>query len=191
MTGTVYNQVLQHEKIHIQQRHSIDILLAELVLIFQWFNPFAWLYRKEIENNLEFLTDDQLLQKEHVEKSRYQMSLLKVSAPHFPLSLTTNYNQSLLKKRITMMNAKRSKHTHYLEIFLPAAFACITCQPLNEPVAKAQSTAVSAKVKPKVKIDNSIQTEGYWFATIKGDKIKMRLHRMKMIMKITMVQNFY
>ncbi|MEP6682035.1 MAG: M56 family metallopeptidase, partial [Parafilimonas sp.] len=100
----VYNQVLQHEKIHIQQRHSLDILIAELVLIVQWFNPFAWQYRKEIENNLEFLTDNQLVQKEHVEKSSYQMSLLKVSAPHFPLSLTTNYNQSLLKKRIAMMN---------------------------------------------------------------------------------------
>ena len=37
-------------------------LFAELVLIFQWFNPFAWLYRKELENNLEFLTDDQLVQ---------------------------------------------------------------------------------------------------------------------------------
>lgn len=49
-----YDQILQHEKIHIQQQHSLDILLAEIVLIFQWFNPVAWLYRKELENNLEF-----------------------------------------------------------------------------------------------------------------------------------------
>jgi bla regulator protein blaR1 len=45
----------------------LDILFAELVLIVQWFNPFAWQYRKEIEKNLEFLTDNQLVQKEHVE----------------------------------------------------------------------------------------------------------------------------
>jgi hypothetical protein len=50
-----YNQILMHEKVHIQQGHSFDILLAELVLVFQWFNPFAWLYRGELENNLEFL----------------------------------------------------------------------------------------------------------------------------------------
>ena len=72
-----YNQILLHEKIHIGQGHSLDILLAEIILIFQWFNPFAWLYRKELENNLEFLTDDQLLQNPAVEKTSYQMSLLK------------------------------------------------------------------------------------------------------------------
>ncbi len=92
-----YNQILMHEKIHIQQKHTVDILLAELVLILQWFNPFAWLYRKEVENNLEFLTDDRLVQQERVEKKSYQLNLLKVSAPHFPFSLTTIYNQSLLK----------------------------------------------------------------------------------------------
>lgn len=74
-----YNQILLHEKVHIRQKHSLDILLAELVLIFQWFNPFAWIYRKEIESNLEFLTDDQLVQRNEVEKSSYQLSLLKVS----------------------------------------------------------------------------------------------------------------
>ena len=59
-----YNQILLHEKIHIREKHTVDILIAELVLIFQWFNPFAWIYRREIESNLEFLTDDQLMQKE-------------------------------------------------------------------------------------------------------------------------------
>ncbi len=56
-----YSQILLHEKVHIQQRHSFDILMAELVLVLQWFNPFAWLYRTELENNLEFLTDDAVL----------------------------------------------------------------------------------------------------------------------------------
>lgn len=59
-----YNQILQHEKVHIRQRHTVDIIIAELMLIFQWFNPFAWIYRREMESNLEFLTDDELTQKE-------------------------------------------------------------------------------------------------------------------------------
>lgn len=103
-----YNQILQHEKVHIRQGHLVDILLAEVMIIFQWFNPFAWWYRTEIDNNLEFLTDDNLVYSQKIDKESYQMSLLKVSAPHFPLGLTTNYNQSLLKRRLAMMNAKRS-----------------------------------------------------------------------------------
>jgi beta-lactamase regulating signal transducer with metallopeptidase domain len=47
-----YTQILQHEKIHIEQKHTIDLLLSEVVLIFQWFNPFAWQWRKALESNL-------------------------------------------------------------------------------------------------------------------------------------------
>src|SRR5207253_812991 len=114
-----FQQIILHEKVHIRQRHTLDILFAEIMLVFQWFNPFAWIYRREVEDNLEFLTDDQLTQKEHVNKQRYQLSLLKVSAPHFPLSLTNNYNQSTLKKRIAMMNKKKSSlHTGWKYFFL-------------------------------------------------------------------------
>src|SRR4249919_2318214 len=123
-----YNQILMHEKVHVRQKHSMDLLLAELVLIFQWFNPFAWIYRKEMENNLEFLTDDHLVQREAVEKSSYQMSLLKVSSPQLPLSVTTNYNQSLLKKRIAMMNAKKSNlHTAWKYFFLLPVLVLFAC----------------------------------------------------------------
>jgi hypothetical protein len=162
-----YNQILLHEKIHIREKHTIDILFAELVLIFQWFNPFAWIYRREIESNLEFLTDDQLMKKDEVDKKSYQLSLVKVSAPHFPLSLTTNYNQSILKKRIAMMNRKRSNlHTAWKYFFLMPLLAFIACL-LNEPMAKSQTN------EPKSHHDG-IETEGYWFAIIKGDKVNIR-----------------
>ncbi len=167
-----YNQILLHEKVHIRQKHSVDILVAELMLIFQWFNPFAWVYRREIENNLEFLTDDQLMQKEVVDKTSYQLNLLKVSAPHFPLSLTTNYNQSILKKRIAMMNTKRSNlHTSWKYFFLLPVLALFACL-LNEPRAKAQSPNISIDGK-KIK-SHDISTEGYWFAVIKDDMINIR-----------------
>lgn len=170
----VYNQVLLHEKIHIQQRHSVDILIAELVLIVQWFNPFAWQYRKEVENNLEFLTDNQLVQKEKIEKSNYQMSLLKVSAPHFPLSLTTNYNQSLLKKRIVMMNTKRSSvHTAWKYFFLLPLLVLLASL-LNEPIVKAQDNTTADNHTHEQHGTNDIKTEGYWFATIKDNTIKFR-----------------
>ena len=102
-----YEQIVAHEKIHIDQVHFIDKILAELLLIMLWFNPFIWLFRKTISNNLEFLTDQSMLTK-GFPKQAYQLSLLKVSAPQFPLHLTTNYNQSFLKNRIAMMNTKKS-----------------------------------------------------------------------------------
>lgn len=102
-----YEQILAHEKIHIDQSHYLDKLLVEMVLIAFWFNPFVWLFRKAITNNLEFLTDESMLN-QGFPKQSYQMSLLKVSVPQYPLNLTTNYNQSFLKNRITMMNSKKS-----------------------------------------------------------------------------------
>ena len=50
-----YNQILLHEKIHIRERHTIDIIIAELLLIFQWFNPFAWIYRRNLEKAIPLL----------------------------------------------------------------------------------------------------------------------------------------
>ena len=140
-----YNQILLHEKIHIEQKHTIDLLLAEIVLIFQWFNPFAWQWRKALEINLEFLTDNQMLQQETVEKESYQFSLLKVAAPQFPLSLTTNYNQSLLKKRIIMMNSKKSNvNTTWKYFFLLPLMVLFVCL-FNQPAAQSQILSSKAQ----------------------------------------------
>jgi hypothetical protein len=169
-----YTQVLKHEKIHVQQGHTLDLLIAELVIIFQWFNPFAWWYRKTLENNLEFLTDDQLLHHPEVEKTSYQMSLLKVSAPHFPLSLTTNYNQSLLKKRVAMMNAKKSNvHTTWKYLFLFPVLVLSVCL-LNKPIANAQNVSEKNQANKNNRKHDGLPTEGYWFATIKEEKVNMQ-----------------
>jgi hypothetical protein len=174
-----YNQILMHEKVHIQQGHSFDILLAELVLVFQWFNPFAWLYRGELENNLEFLTDEAVLDQNSVEKESYQMSLLKVSAPHLALSVTTNYNQSLLKKRIVMMNAKKSNiHTMWKYFILVPIMGGLACA-LNQTIAYSQAvknTNVKAHTNTKQTHKNwgsTDRTEGSWFATIKGERVRI------------------
>ena len=129
-----YNQILIHEKIHVSGRHTLDILLAEVALVIQWFNPFAWLYRREVENNLEFLTDANVLLDQTIERSAYQLSLLRVSAPHLPFSITNNYNQSLLKRRIVMMNSQRSSlSTVWKYFFLLPLLIGLMCV-LNKPV---------------------------------------------------------
>lgn len=176
-----YNQILLHEKIHIEQKHTLDILFAEMVIVFQWFNPFAWQWRKIVENNLEFFTDNQLLQNNSVEKENYQLSLLKVSAPHFPLNITTNYNQSLLKQRLVMMNTKKSNlHTTWKYFFLLPMLVVFVCF-FNEPVAQSQTVMSNNSLETKnIETkgdddgDSKIKTVGNWFGTIKGEKIHIQ-----------------
>ncbi|MDP9048726.1 MAG: M56 family metallopeptidase, partial [Bacteroidota bacterium] len=169
-----YSQILLHEKIHIRQGHSFDILIAELVLVMQWFNPFAWLYRTEVESNLEFLTDDAVLEHKEIERSSYQMSLLKVSAPHLSLGITTNYNQSLLKRRILMMNSKKSNiHIMWKYFFLVPLLGILACA-LNDPQVYAQMVKTKVKSHSNTqRWSNNNETEGSWFATIKNDKVKI------------------
>ena len=176
-----YSQILRHEKIHVEQGHSYDIILAELALVFQWFNPCAWLYRKAIEDNLEFLTDNDLLKDEAIDPGSYQLSLVKVSAPHFPVSLTTNYNQSILKRRLIMMNAKRSNiNTTWKYLFLlPLLMVFVSV--LNEPMATAASTNTTTSNK-RANLNGlttlrSMDHEGNWFATIRGKSVNVHFQK--------------
>ena len=172
-----YSQIILHEKVHIQQGHSYDIILAELALVFQWFNPFAWLYRKAVEDNLEFLTDNELLKHTEVDQSSYQLSLVKVSAPHFPVSLTTNYNQSVLKKRLIMMNAKKSNlNTTWKYLCIVPLLMLFVCF-LNEPAAYGtQETRITSRVK-SLSEAKSFANEGVWFATIKNNEVQIRFEK--------------
>ena len=100
-------QILEHERIHILQRHSIDMVIAELFLMVQWFNPLAWWHRHLVDQNLEFLVDQTLLENGE-NKQAYQYHLVQVAVPNIPLSISSNYNYSQLKNRIKMMNLQRS-----------------------------------------------------------------------------------
>ena len=101
------SQIVQHEQIHIDKKHSWDILLAEILIAAFWFNPFAWLYRRATEANLEFLTD-QIVLKSGLPKKSYMYQLLAISLPEWKGRLSINYKQSLLQKRIAMMNTQVS-----------------------------------------------------------------------------------
>lgn len=132
----VYEQILAHEKIHVQKKHSIDLMLAELLVIFQWFNPFAWLLHRSIEANLEFQTDSNLLLEGQVEPAVYQLNLLKVAAPNQLLRIQSAYNQSLLQQRIRMMNRQRSNlHSSWKYLAL-VPLLLLTLSVVNHPADK-------------------------------------------------------
>jgi hypothetical protein len=177
-----YSQILLHEKIHAKQLHSLDIMLAELCIIFQWFNPFAWLYRKETENNLEYLTDTAVLNNTDTDRAAYQLSLLKVSVPEYSLRIATNYNQSLLKKRIAMMNAKRSNLHILWKYFTLLPLFCLFICSFNQPAKSAEPMSGSDSVqltKPAAANNSSAyksfeaEVEGFWFAARDGENMNM------------------
>ncbi|WDF53386.1 M56 family metallopeptidase [Mucilaginibacter sp. KACC 22063] len=100
-------EILQHEMIHVRQWHTLDILLAEIGTLFYWFNPFMWFLKKAIKENLEFITDREILD-QGVDRKSYQYNLLQVTFDKTPNSIVNHFNLSTLKKRIMMMNLRKS-----------------------------------------------------------------------------------
>ena len=116
------SEILTHEQTHANQWHSIDVLVSEIVCTFCWFNPFAWLMKREIRTNLEYLADNRVLETGHDSKA-YQYHLLGLSHHKAAATIYNSFNVLPLKKRIKMMNKKRTREigrTKYL-MFLPLA----------------------------------------------------------------------
>lgn len=99
--------MIVHEEEHADQYHSLDILLSELFCILFWWNPLAWLLKREIKINLEYLADKGVLEK-GIEAQKYQYLLLQVIKPNANIQIVNNFNVSQLKKRIAMINKKRT-----------------------------------------------------------------------------------
>jgi beta-lactamase regulating signal transducer with metallopeptidase domain len=99
--------ILTHESIHVKQKHSIDVLLGKLFCALFWVNPIIWLYRKAMLQNLEFIADSETFQQIE-NKYEYQITLLKVVTHQHDLSITNQFYQSLIKKRIVMLHTNQS-----------------------------------------------------------------------------------
>ncbi|MBV2196956.1 MAG: hypothetical protein KUL78_10705, partial [Flavobacterium sp.] len=102
-----FQHILTHESIHVKQKHSIDVLLAKLFCALFWANPIVWLYRKAMLQNLEFIADSETFQQIE-SKYEYQKTLLKVVTHQHDLSITNQFYQSLIKKRIVMLHTNQS-----------------------------------------------------------------------------------
>ncbi len=118
--------VLEHEQVHVNEWHTLDILLAELSTIFYWFNPGVWLMKKAVRENIEFITDRKILRK-GMDSKEYQYSLVSISLATTPNTIVNHFNMSTIKKRIIMMNTKRSSgYTLTRYVFLvPAVIALL------------------------------------------------------------------
>lgn len=121
------NAILVHEMAHIRKRHSIDLLITDVCIIFQWFNPAAWLFKQELQNIHEYQADEAVLDK-GVNAKQYQLLLIKKAAGTRLYSMANSFNHSKLKKRITMMLKEKSNpwaRLKYLYV-LPVVAIAIT-----------------------------------------------------------------
>ncbi|MDP1801611.1 MAG: M56 family metallopeptidase [Bacteroidota bacterium] len=131
-------KIISHEKVHIKQKHSIDLILFELLLVVQWFNPFVWSYKRVVKINHEYLADEGTLNS-GIDMPGYQYSLLNQALNENNFEITNSYNFSI-KKRIEMMMKKRSAKLAVLKltialpilIFLFSAFAFNTASSIKE-----------------------------------------------------------
>ena len=101
-------EILIHEQCHVEQKHSIDVVLSELFTIVCWFNPFAWLLKREIRLNLEYLADLHVVQVGCDQKG-YQYHLLGMTYHKNAPTILNNFNVFNIKKRIKMMSKRRSR----------------------------------------------------------------------------------
>lgn len=116
--------ILQHEKVHVKQWHSMDTMLAELLSIVFFFNPVVYLLRREIRINLEYIADSACAH-QHAPSTAYQYAILNTALGQPFISITNHFNYSPLKKRIMMLNKKSSKKMAMLKYISVAPLAVL------------------------------------------------------------------
>ncbi|KAF2506668.1 peptidase M56 [Flavobacterium zhairuonense] len=118
--------ILEHEKVHSDQYHTVDVIISRVFCILFWFNPIIWLYKKAILQNLEFIADNEA-SKKLSDKKAYQYTLLKITTHETCVAITNHFYQSLIKKRIVMLNKNQSKKWNYWKYYavIPALAAFV------------------------------------------------------------------
>ncbi|WP_291528036.1 TonB family protein [Bacteroides sp. UBA939] len=120
-------EILIHELAHIRNRHSLDLLVADVCVFFQWFNPASWLLKQELQNIHEYEADETVIEK-GVDAKQYQLLLIKKAVGTRLYSMANSFNHSKLKKRITMMLKEKSSQWAKLKYLyvLPVAAIAVT-----------------------------------------------------------------
>jgi len=140
-------KIVIHEKVHIDQRHSVDLILLELLTIMQWFNPFTWFYRKSLKSIHEYLADEGVLLK-GFDKSGYQQLLLSMSLGIQVNDLTNNIHKSFIKRRFSMMNREKSNISSSLKyaVLLPFALTALILFGINDLPSKTPVLVIADSV---------------------------------------------
>ena len=136
-------EILIHEMAHIHHRHSVDLLVADICIFFQWFNPGAWLLKQELQNIHEYEADETVIN-EGVNAKEYQLLLIKKAVGTRLYSIANSFNHSKLKKRITMMLKEKSNPWARLKYLYVLPLAAIAVTAFARPEISEKVEEISA-----------------------------------------------
>ena len=145
-------EIMMHELTHCQQLHSIDIIFSELFCIIFWFNPFVWLFKREVRLNLEYLADNSVLANGKDNKE-YQYHLLGLTYKKNVATITNNFNVLPIKKRIKMMNKKETKgilKAKYM-LYIPLVAMLLAVSNLEAIARNVAKVTASVEIQQKPK----------------------------------------
>ena len=161
LEGRQLHEVMVHECTHVSGLHSLDTLFSELFSIACWFNPFAWLMKQEVRMNLEYLADESVLSDGNARKS-YQYHLLGLAyrQPNESTKIANNFNLLPLKKRIKMMNKRRTSEIGKAKYLLFAPLAGVLLMVSNiESVAREIGEQIPEVAEVQQKAEQALNTD--------------------------------
>ncbi len=143
--------IVAHESIHVKEKHTLDILFTELLFLLQWFNPFAWLLKDAVKNNLEYKTDDIIVKTN--DPQTYQLAMVALADKKGVAPFLTALNGSQLKNRIIMMKKKTENKYAPLKQLVILPLIAVLIMGLSNREVKTQiiqnQTSESANVLPE------------------------------------------
>ncbi len=159
-------EIITHEQAHILLHHSVDVAFCNLLVILQWFNPAAWLLKRELQNLHEFEADEAVINK-GVNATQYQMLLIRKSVGERLFSMANCLNHNSLKKRITMMTIKKSNpwsRLKYLYVIPVAAIAVVSyaspkAEQVSDKIVRESNDMTENVVIPTTENDQSSTIE--------------------------------
>ena len=177
-TASELENILEHEKVHSEQNHTVDVLISRFFCVVFWFNPFIWLYKKAILQNLEFIADNEATKKIS-DKKAYQITLLKITTHENCAAITNHFYQSLIKKRIVMLNKNQSKKRNSWKyaLVVPALIAFVLLFQI-EVVAQEKVKEITTTVKESSDKESQTELDQSTADTIKKTK-KIIVHKTK------------
>ena len=164
-----WKTMVYHELEHVKQGHSFDVLFVDLMMIFQWFNPFYWILRRLVRENHEFLADTSVISKGHITGGRYKELLLSQAIGGHPVMTSNFLNVKMIQKRFKMITNNKNKKYGFLKyaagvtvaLVLTLTFAC-------EDVDKSLGTGIENNMiyMGKLTTEESVQEMGIKYLAV-------------------------
>ena len=150
--------VLDHEKAHFSKLHSLDIILFEILSVFQWFNPLFWQLKKRLIEVHEFQADEGVLRK-RVDLYAYQESIVSLAFNGIALPIGNCFNKSLTLKRLAMMNLNEKRKGAVIRfslslMILGSLLFTIACEKAPE-TSELEEVVVTAKSEGATEVQES------------------------------------